>query len=178
MKKTIALLIVFIFFFSKIYSQEIRTKRQFFVPYPQYFVGEQYIGNSTADLIRFIESHSQDSIVIGQLYDSEKLSQIYPKIYLYSACAVGAGGLGMAYVFIKGTNDVLKNQTGSTPYLTIFRISLGAMSVGMAGIVVAAGYFISSQVKLRKAIKGYNNSLQPKMSFEIQPFMDANFRLD
>lgn len=174
MKKLIYMLFFYWFLISKTFSQEITIKRQFFVPYPQYFAGEQYIGNNVYDLTRFMELHSQDSVLIHQLHDSERMSKIYPKIYFYSACAVGAGGIGIAYVFIKGTTNVLKNQLGSTPYVTILDLSLGIMSVGMVGIVVAGGYFISSQIKLRKAIKGYN-SLQPKITFDVQPFMDANF---
>lgn len=174
MKKSIYILFFFGFLISETYSQEIRIKRQFFVPYPQYFVGKQFIGNNVHELTGFMELHSQDSILIQQLHDSERMSKIYPKIYLYSACAVGVGGVGIAYVFIKGTTNVLKNQLGSNPYVTILELSLKIMSVGMVGIVVAGGYFISSQIKLRKAIKGYN-SLQPKITFDVQPFMDSNF---
>ena len=173
MKKSIYILFFLGFIISKTFSQEIRTKRHFFVPYPQYFAGEQYIGNNVHELARYMEIHSEDSVVIQQLRDSERLSKIYNKIYFYSACAVGVGGIGIAYVFIKATNDVLKNNGGSTPYVTIFHSSLGIITVGMAGIVVAGGYFISSQIKIKKAIKGYN-SLQPKISFDVQPFVDSN----
>jgi hypothetical protein len=176
MKKTIILLIVFIFTVSKIYSQEIKIKRQFFVPYPQYFADEKYIGNSTSELIRFVEEHSQDSTIIQQLYASEKLSKNYSKIYIYSSCAVGAGGLGLTYVLIKGFSSVVNLRNNADPNLgTIALTSLGVMSVGLVGIVVGTGYMISSQVKIKKAIKGYNNGLQPKISFEVQPFMDSNF---
>ena len=175
MKKLIYFLFFLGFFTSETYSQEIRIKRQFFVPYPQYFVGEQYIGNSTNELVNFMELHSQDSVLIQQLHDSERLSKIYPKIYLYSAVAMGAGGIGLTYVLVKGIGSVVNLRNTTDPNLVIIaRTSLGVMSVGLVGLTVAGGYFISSQIKLRKAIKGYN-SLQPKISFEVQPYMDSNF---
>ena len=174
MKKSIYILFFLGFFVSETYSQEIRIKRQFFVPYPQYVVGEQYIGNNVHELTRFVELHSQDSLLIQQLHDSERLSKIYPKIYLYSAVVSGVGAVGLIYVYTKAAGSIFKPQSVYSDLLTIARISIVMMSIGTVGIVVAGGYFISSQIKLRKAIKGYN-SLQPKISFEIQPFMDANF---
>ena len=172
--------IIYILFFlgllnSETYSQEIRTKRQFFVPYPQYFAGEQYIGNNAHELAHFVELHSQDSVLIQQLYDSERLSTIYPKIYLYSAVAMGVGGIGLSYVLLKGIGSVVNLRNNADPNLqTIAKTSLGIMSVGTVGIVVAGGYFISSQIKLRKAIKGYN-SLQPKITFDVQPYIESDF---
>jgi hypothetical protein len=175
MKKAIYLIIFSIFFLSKTFSQEIRIKRQFFVPYPQYLAGEQYIGNNLRELTHFIEQHSQDSVVIQQLHDSERLSKIYPKIYLYSACVVGVGGLGLTYVLVKGIGSVVSLRNNIDPNLgTIAITSLRVMSVGLVGIVVAGGYFISSQIKIKKAIKGYNNGLPSKISFDLQPFMDSN----
>ena len=66
MKKSIYSLLFLGFIISETYSQAIRIKRQFFVPYPQYFAGEQYIGNSTNALVNFMELHSQDSVLIQQ----------------------------------------------------------------------------------------------------------------
>ena len=174
MQKPTYFLIFLGFFMSETYSQEIRIKRQFFVPYPQYFAGEKYIGNSTNELINFMELHSQDSVLIQQLHDSERLSNIYPKIYLYSAVATGVGGIGLAYVYVKAVGSILNPQKADPNLGTVAKVSLGMMSAGMVGITVAGGYFISSQIKLRKAIKGYNN-LQSKISFEVQPYIDANF---
>jgi hypothetical protein len=174
MKKILYILFLLVFVTSKIFSQEIKIKRQFFVPFPQYFAGEQYIGNNVHDLARFMELHSQDTILIEQIHDSERLSGIYPKIYLYSACALGAGGIGLAYVFVKGIGSVV-NLRNADPNLTIIaKTSLGIMTVGLVGLNVAMVYFISSQLKIKKAIKGYN-SLQPKISFNVQPFMDSNY---
>ena len=174
MKKLIYCLFFLGFFISETYSQEIRIRRQFFVPQPKFYSGEQYIGNSVSELTHFMELHSQDTVLIQQLYDSERVSNIYPKIYLYSAVSTGVGGIGLAYVYVKAVGSILNPQNADPNLGTVARVSLVMMSAGMAGIVVAGGYFISSQIKLRKAIKGYNN-LQPKISFEIQPFMDANF---
>jgi hypothetical protein len=174
MKKIRYILFFLGFLTSKTFSQEIKIKRQFFVPYPQYFAGEQYIGNNTNELARFIELHSQDSVLIQQIHDSERLSKIYPKIYLYSACAVGAGGIGLAYVFVKGIGSVVNLRNADPNLGIIAKTSLGIMTFGLVGLNVAMVYFISSQVKIRKAIKGYN-SLQPKISFDVQPFMDVNF---
>jgi hypothetical protein len=174
MKKLIYILCFLSFFISKTFSQEIKIKRQFFVPYPMYFAGEQYIGNNVNDLARFMELHSQDSVLIQQIHDSERLSKIYPKIYLYSAVATGVGAIGLVYVYVKVVGSIFNPQNADPSLVTVARISMGATSAGMGGIAVAVGYFISSQVKIRKAIKGYN-SLQPKISFDVQPFMDSNF---
>jgi hypothetical protein len=177
MKKTISLFIFLCCLIAGSYAQEIRVKRKAFVLYPEYYVGNRYIGNSTAEVTRYIEAHSQDSLVIRQLYDSERLAKIYPKIYLYGACALGAGGLGLAYLFIRSTVSILGGPVNHNPdpnTATIARISLGAMGVGLAGILVSGGYFMSSHVKLQKAIKSYNNGLQSPISFEIQPFVDSN----
>jgi hypothetical protein len=174
MKKLIYILFLLVFVTSKTFSQEIKIKRQFFVPFPQYFAGEQYIGNNVHDLARFIELHSQDTILIEQIHDSERLSGIYPKIYLYSACALGAGGIGLAYVFVKGIGSVVNLRNADPNLGAITKTSLGIMTVGLVGLNVAMVYFISSQLKIKKAIKGYN-SLQPKISFDVQPFMDSNF---
>ena len=175
MKKSIYFLFFLSLFTSETYSQEIRIKRQFFVPYPQYFAGEKYIGNSTNELVNFMELHSQDSVLIQQLHDSERLSNIYPKIYLYSAVATGVGGIGLAYVLVKGIGSVINLRNTADPNLVIIaKTSLGIMVIGLVGLTAAGGYFISSQLKLRKAIKGYN-ILQPKISFEVQPFIDTNF---
>ena len=174
MKKSTYFLIFLGFFISETYSQEIRIKRHFFVPYPQYFAGEQYIGNSTNELVNFIKLHSQDSVLIQKLHDSERLSNIYPKIYLYSAVATGVGGIGLAYVYVKVVGSIFNPQNADPNLITVSRISLGIMSVGIVGVVVAGGYFISSQIKLRKAIKGYN-SLQPKITFDVQPYIESDF---
>jgi hypothetical protein len=174
MKKLRYILFFLGFLTSKTFSQEIKIKRQFFVPYPMYFAGEQYIGNNTHELARFMELHSQDSVLIQQIHDSERLSGIYPKIYLYSAVATGVGAIGLVYVYVKVVGSIFNPQNADPSLGTVARFSIGAISAGTGGIVVALGYFISSQVKLRKAIKGYN-SLQPKISFDIQPFMDTNF---
>ena len=174
MKKLIYILFFLGFFASKIFSQEIRIKRQFFVPYPQYFVGEQYIGNNAHELAHFMELHSQDSVLIQQLHDSERLSKIYPKIYFYGAVATGVGAIGLVYVYVKAVGSIFNPQNTAASLGTVAKFSLGIMSVGTVGIVVAGGYFISSQVKIRKAIKSYN-SLQPKITFDVQPFVDANF---
>lgn len=175
MKIILYILIFLGFLISETYSQEIRTKRQFFVPYPQYFAGEQYIGNNVHELTHFMESHSQDSVLIHQLYDSERLSTIYPKIYLYSAVATGVGGIGLGYALVKGVGNVLNLRNTTDPNLgTIAKTSLGIIAGGLVGLTVAGGYFISSQIKIRKAIKGYN-SLQPKITFDVQPYMDSDF---
>lgn len=174
MKKIIYILFFLGFLTSKTFSQEIKIKRQFFIPYPQYFVGEQYIGNNVHELARFMELHSQDSVLIQQINDSERLSRIYPKIYLYSAVAMGVGAIGLVYVYVKVVGSIFRPQNADPSLGTVARVSLGVMSVGMVGIIVAGGYFISSQIKIKKAIKGYN-SLQPKVSFDVQPFMDSNF---
>ena len=174
MKKLIYMLFFLGFLISKTFSQEIRIKRQFFVPYPQYFAGEQYIGNNLHQLARFMELHSNDSILIQRLNDSERFSEIYPQIYLYSAVAMGVGAIGLVYVYVKVVGSIFKPQNADPNLGTVSKISLGIMSAGTVGIVVAGGYFISSQVKIRKAIKGYN-SLQPKITFDVQPYMDSNF---
>jgi hypothetical protein len=174
MKKLIYILFLLVFVTSKTFSQEIKIKRQFFVPFPQYFAGEQYIGNNVHDLARFIELHSQDSVLIQQIYDSERLSEIYPKIYLYSAVATGVGAIGLVYVYVKVVGSIFRPQNADPSLITVARISMGTISAGTGGIAVALGYFISSQIKIRKAIKGYN-SFQPKISFDVQPFIDSNF---
>jgi hypothetical protein len=173
MKKLPYILFFFGFFISKTFSQEIKIKRQFFVPYPMYFAGEQYIGNNVHELVRFMEMHSQDSVLIQQLRDSERLSELYPKIYLYSAVATGVGAVGLVYVYVKAIGSIFRPQNADPTLGTIAKISLVAISAGIGGIIVAGGYFIGSQIKIRKAIKGYN-SLQPKISFDVQPFMDSN----
>ena len=173
-KKLIYILFFFGFLISETYSQEIRIKRQFFVPYPQYFVGKQFIGNNVHELTRFMELNSQDSILIQQLHDSERLSKIYPEIYLYSAVATGVGAIGLVYVYVKAVGSIFKPQNAAASLGTIAKFSLGIISVGTVGMVVAGGYFISSQIKLRKAIKGYN-SLQPKITFDVQPYVEFDF---
>ena len=172
--------IIYILFFLGLlnfetYSQEIRTQRQFFVPYPQYFAGEQYIGNNAHELAHFMELHSQDSVLIQQLHDSERLSKIYPKIYLYGAVATGVGAIGLVYIYVKAVGSIFKPQNADPNLGTVAKTSLGIMTVGLVGLTVAAGgYFISSQIKLRKAIKGYN-SLQPKITFDVQPYIESDF---
>ncbi len=174
MRKLIYILFFFDFLNSETLAQEIRTKRQFFAPYPQYFSGEQYIGNNVHELALFMELHSQDSALIQQLHDSEKLSTIYPKIYLYSAVATGVGAIGLVYVYVKAVDSIFKPPNINPDLGTVAKFSLGIMSAGTVGIIVAGSYFISSQIKLRKAIKGYN-SIQPKITFDVQPFTDSNF---
>ena len=84
MKKYYFFFIICCLFFADIHSQEIRIKRRPFIPQPaEYYSGEQYIGNSTQLLAYFIETHSQDSSVTQQIKSSERLTKIYPKIYLY-----------------------------------------------------------------------------------------------
>lgn len=53
--------------FTNIFSQEIRIKRQLFVPQSEYYSGEKYIGNSVEKLAYFIEMNSKDSLVIQQI---------------------------------------------------------------------------------------------------------------
>ena len=70
--------------------------------------------------------------------------------------------------------SIFKPQNAAASLGTIAKFSLGIISVGTVGMVVAGGYFISSQIKLRKAIKGYN-SLQPKITFDVQPYVESDF---
>jgi hypothetical protein len=156
---------------SKSFSQEITIKRRFFVPQPEYYIGEKYIGNSTRELSYFIKTNSQDSSLVKLLNESDRLSVVYPKIRMYSSIATGVGGIGLGYVIFKGTSDILKGN-GDASLKTVAQGSLGIMAVGMAGLIVSSGYFISSQVKLRKAIKGYNAGIQKdKVTFDIQPYL-------
>ena len=174
MKKQTYLLIIFSLVLAKSYSQEIRVKHPFFETKPQYFYGEQYIGNSNQDLFRFIETHTQDSLIIYQLNNSDRLSKVYPKIYLYSGGATLMGAVGLSYVYAKAIGSIF-NPNNADPNLgTLAKISLGFMIVGVTGIAVAGGYFIASQIKLKKAIKGFNNSLNDnKVSINFQPYIQA-----
>ncbi len=171
MKKYLYLLIICCSLFTDIFSQEIRIKRQFFVPQSEYYSGDKYIGNSVSELAYFMGTNSKDSLVIRQIKSSEKLTEIYPKIYIFSAVATGIGGLGFSYALLKGTSDVLKGNNDSS-LGTIARGSLGIMSVGIAGLAVSGGLFITSQIKLRKAIKGYNKPFQTdKVSIDFHPYL-------
>lgn len=162
-------------FFTNIFSQEIRIKRQFFVPYPQYYSGEQYIGNTTQELSYFIETHSQDSVIIQQIKSSERLSEIYPKIYLYSSISTGIGAIGLIYVVVKATGSLFKLTNADPSLTTIANTSFGFMGIGMAGVSVAAGCFISSQIKVRKAINSYNQNLQTdKVTIDFQPYFQPD----
>lgn len=174
MKRYCCSFLICCFFNTDIFSQEIRIKRQFFVPQSEYYSGDKLIGNSTRKLAYFIETNSQDSLIIRQIKSSERLSKIYPKMYLYSSIATGIGGVGLGYVIFKGTSDILKRN--NDPSLgTIARGSLGIMSVGIAGLIVSGGYFISSQIKLRKAIKGYNKNFQTdKVTIDFYPYFQLN----
>ena len=153
MKKYYYSFIICYFFFTDTFSQEIRIKRQFFVPYPQYYSEEKYIGNSTQELSYFIQAHSQDSLIIKLLGESGRESVTSSKIKFYSAITAGVGALGLSYVFIKGFSLILKPNSSDPALGTIAYTSLGLISLGGVGLTVGGGYFISSQIKLRKAIK-------------------------
>lgn len=175
MKKYLYLLIICCSFFTDIFSQEIRIKRPFLAPLTEYYSGDKLIGNSTRQLAYFIENHSEDSLVIKQIMSSERLSEMYPKIYLYSAVTVGIGGVGLGYVFIKGIGSLYKLNNADLSLITVAKTSLGVMIIGLIGLNVAGGYFISSQIKLRKAIKGYNKPFQTdKVTLNLQPYFQPN----
>ena len=174
MKKHCYFIVLCCIIYSKSFSQEIKIKHPFFETKPQYFYGEQYIGNSTQELLYFIETHSQDSLIIYQLNESDRLSNIYPKIYLYSGGATLMGAIGLGYVYAKAIGSIF-NPNNADPYLgTLAKTSLGFMIVGVIGIAVAGGYFLASQIKLKKAIKGYNNSIRDnKISINFQPYIQG-----
>ena len=86
MKKYFYLLIICCSLFTDIFSQEIRIKRQFFVPQSEYYSDGKYIGNSVSELAYFIETHSEDSLIVRQIKSSKKLTEVYPKIYLFRRC--------------------------------------------------------------------------------------------
>ena len=176
MKKYFYLLIICCSLFGDVYSQEIRIKRQFFVPQSEYFNGDKYIGNSVSELAYFIETNSKDSLIIQQIKSSERLTEIYPKIYLYSSISVGIGAIGIVYVVVKATGSIFRiNNANSSSLVTILNTSYGFMGVGMAGISVALGHFISSQIKLRKAIKDYNKPFQKgKVTVDVNPYLQSN----
>jgi hypothetical protein len=171
MKKYCYSLLIGCFFCIDSFSQEIRIKRQFFVPQPEYYCEDKYIGNSTRELSYFIETHSQDSLIIQQIKSSVRLSEIYPKIYLYSSISTGIGAIGLVYVIVKVTGSIF-NPINQDPFLgVVAKTSSGFMILGVTGLTVAGGYFISSQIKLKKAIKGYNNDIQKdKVTFDIHPY--------
>ncbi len=177
MKKYYYSFLICFSFFSDILSQEIRIKRQPFLPQPaEYYCEDKLIGNSTRQLAYFIETHSKDSMIIQQIKKSEKLSEIYPKIYLYSSIATGVGGLGIIYVVVKATGSIFKiNNANPSSLIAILYTSFGFMGIGMAGISVAAGCFISSQIKLRKAIKEYNKPFKTdKVTINLQPYFQSD----
>jgi hypothetical protein len=175
MKKCCYSFLICCLFFSDIFSQEISIKRPFFVPLTEYYCEDKLIGNSTRQLAYFIENHSQDSLIIQQIKDSERLTEIYPKIYLYSAVTVGVGGLALGYVLFKGTSSIFKPNNADPSLATVAKTSLGVMMIGLVGLNVAGGYFISSQIKLRKAIKGYNKPFQTdKVTLNLQPYFQSD----
>ena len=177
MKKYFYLLIICCSLFTDIFSQEIRIKRQFFVPQSEYYSDGKYIGNSVSELAYFIETHSEDSLIVRQIKSSKKLTEVYPKIYLFSSISVGIGAIGIVYVVVKATGSIFRiNNANSSSLITILNTSYGFMGVGMAGISVAAGHFISSQIKLRKAIKGYNKPFQAdKVTVDFRPHLQSDF---
>ena len=146
------------------------------MPQSEYYSGEKYIGNSVEKLAYFIEMNSKDSLVIQQIKTSERLTKIYPKIYFYSALTSGIGAIGLIYVIVKATGSIFRiNNANPSSLITIMNASFGFMGIGMVGISVAAGYFISSEIKLRKAIKSYNNAFQTdKVSVSLQPYFQPN----
>ena len=76
----------------------------------------------------------------------------------------------MGYVIFKGTSGIF-TRNGDSSLKPIAYGSLGIMAAGMVGLVVSGGYFVSSQIKLRKAIKGYNAGIQQdRISFSLQPY--------
>ena len=82
----------------------------------------------------------------------------------------------MIYVIVKATGSIFRiNNANPSSLITIMNASFGFMGIGMVGISVAAGYFISSQIKLRKAIKSYNNAFHTdKVSVSLQPYFQPN----
>lgn len=175
MKKYYYTIFICCSFFTNIFSQEIRIKRQFFIPSPQYYSGEQYIGNSTQELSYFIETHRKDSVIIKLLNESDRGLGAFSKITFYSGITTGIGGLGFSYVFIKGFSLILKPNSSDPALSTIAYTSLGLIGLGAIGLTVGGGYFISSQIKLRKAIKGYNKAFQTeKITLNFQPYFQPN----
>jgi hypothetical protein len=165
------------FFFTKVFSQEIHVKRYFLGIYPRYFAGEQPIGISTQQLIKFIEkTHSQDSLVMVQIRGSEKLSKIYPKIQGYSSLISGIGALGFTYVIAKGIGRVVSANTYSDPSVEkVANASLGLVAIGVGGIAFGGGCAIVSKIKLKKAINSYNKTFQKnKVVIDLQPFVHPN----
>jgi hypothetical protein len=145
------------------------------MPYPEYYCEDKLIGNSTRQLAYFIETHSKDSVIIQQIKSSERLTEIYPKIYLYSSITMGVGAMGLVYVVTKVTGSILNPKNVDPSLGTISKTSLGIMMIGLVGLNVAGGYFISSQIKLRKAIKGYNKPFQAdKVTLNLQPYFQSD----
>ena len=146
------------------------------MPQPaEYYSGNEFIGNSTQDLAYFIETHSQDSLVIQQIKLSERLTKIYPQIYLYSSITVGVGGIGLSYVAFKGINSIFNPKNADPSLATVAKTSLGLMILGVTGLTVAGGYFVASQIKLHKAIKSYNKPFQAdKITFDFQPYFQSD----
>ena len=176
MKKYYFCFIICCLFFADIHSQEIRIKRRPFMPQPaEYYSGNEFIGNSTQELAYFIETHSQDSLVIQQIKSSEKLTKIYPKIYLYSSITTGIGGIGLGYVVFKGVGSIFNPKNANPSLATVVKTSLGFMIVGITGLTVAGGYFVASQIKLHKAIKGYNRPFQAdKVTLDFHPYLQSD----
>lgn len=143
--------------------------------YPRYYAGEQLIGNRTEQLVSFIKTHSQDSLVIQQLNTSERLSKIYPKIYGYSSLTAGIGGLGLGYVVFKSIFNVVGLRKEDPALDTVTTTSLRILTVGGAGIAVAGGYSLASRINLRRAMKGYNKTFQTdKVVLDFQPYVQSN----